>query len=268
MPSYVRQLFIGGSTRTLVICERTTDNSLSGGPSLTTTKLRAIDQWLVDQVLLPPSGMPKSTHVGVRRFWANISSPVDSRMMCTAETTLGNFGWCWSMDIARVLAVRSPETDEQHRPGSFDDAAYTALRYLREGGQISDPELNGGPRVRHSSTRWASGGMSPSVAVSSFELLVTKHRDYQRRGCAEFRSCLDQHAQPVSVFWLHGWDKDEELRGIRNSFGLDDAGSFCNSQFNTRTSAPLVAGAHLVNVTLPQESDLNSTYRCQGFLRS
>ncbi|KAF5597408.1 hypothetical protein FPANT_4096 [Fusarium pseudoanthophilum] len=147
------------------------------------------------------------------------------------------------MDIARVLAVRSHETDERHRPGSFDDAAYTALRYLREGGQISDLELDGGPLVRHS------------------------HRDYQRRGCAEFRSCLEKHAQPVSVSWLHGWDKDEELHGIPNIFGFDDAGTFCNSQFDTRASAPLVVGVHLVNVTLPQESNLNTTYRCQGFLR-
>ncbi|KAF4490471.1 hypothetical protein FAGAP_10753 [Fusarium agapanthi] len=57
------------------------------------------------------------------------------------------------------------------------------------------------------------------------------------------------------------WGSDEELRGFRNSFGFDDAGTFCVPEFNTRASAPLVAGVYLVNVTLPRESNFNLTNR-------
>ncbi|KAF5530303.1 hypothetical protein FNAPI_13599 [Fusarium napiforme] len=192
MPPYVRQVFIGGPTRTLVILERTIDNSLSGSPSLTTTKLRGIDQWLVDQAFVAAAAIWHA-YVHPRRSQAFLGHHFEP---CRQQDDVysrndfagGKFGWCWSVDIARVLAVRSPETDEQHGPDNFGDAAYTALRYPRKGGQILDPELDGGPL-----------------------------------------------------------DNDEELRGIRNSFGSDDAGTCCNSHFDTQASAPLVVGVHLVN---------------------
>ncbi|KAF5599179.1 hypothetical protein FPCIR_2575 [Fusarium pseudocircinatum] len=96
-----------------------------------------------------------------------------------------------------------------------------ALRHIREGAQIPDPDFDGGPAG------------APLV-------------DLPGEG---------------------GNDSDEALRGFHNSFGFDDAGTFFISDFDTRGSAPLVVGAHLVNLTLPGESNFHSTNRGLHFLK-
>ncbi|KAF5694049.1 hypothetical protein FDENT_1353 [Fusarium denticulatum] len=85
--------------------------------------------------------MSTSVHVAARRFWAHRQQTVHGGNDCAGD----NFAWRPSMDIARVPARRPPEAGEKHRPGGFDDAAYDALRHIREGAQIPDPDFDGGP---------------------------------------------------------------------------------------------------------------------------
>ncbi|KAF5579582.1 uncharacterized protein FSUBG_13588 [Fusarium subglutinans] len=80
-----------------------------------------------------------------------------------------------------------------------------------------------------------------------------------RTARSEVRTSWTSQHQGFSA-WIR-WDSAEELRGFRNSFGFDDAGALCILQFNSRASAPLVAGVYLVNLTLPRESNFNLTNR-------
>ncbi|KAF5682133.1 hypothetical protein FCIRC_5179 [Fusarium circinatum] len=189
--------------------------------------------------------MPTSTHVAARQFWVTISSPVDSRL-CTAETMLLE---------ATLVGVRQWTLLRQ--PSDTDPAASTMRPTLH-----CDTFARAGKfRIPNSMAAGWCATRRPS----------RRKGECAQRGRVVFRTARNevwtcwtaQHRPSLYSNYTadNRWGSDKELRGFRNSFCFDDAGTFRIPEFNTRASAPLVAGVYLVNVTLPRESNLNLTSR-------
>ncbi|KAF5972274.1 hypothetical protein FBULB1_8799 [Fusarium bulbicola] len=259
MPFYVRQLFLGGSTRTLVIRERTTGSWLFGG------------------------AMPTSTHIAARQFWVTISSPVDSRL-CTAETTLLEatlVGVCqWTLPRQTSDTDPAPPTirstlhrDAFARAGNFRMPNSMAARWCatrrpsrRKGGCAQRGRVVFRTARNEVWTYWTAQhqGFSAWVPLEAIMARIIDPATANDEDLLSFsRACINTLSPSLYSNYTadNRWGSDEELRGFRNSFCFDDAGTFCISEFNTLASAPLVAGVYLVNVTLPRESNFNLTNR-------
>ncbi|KAF5534419.1 hypothetical protein FMEXI_11320 [Fusarium mexicanum] len=233
--------------------------------------------------MVPVGSMPTSTHIAARQFWVTISSPVDSRLF-TAETTLleATLGGVCQWTLPRQTSDTDPAASTMRpalhcdifaRAGKFRirnsmAACWCATRrtYRRKGGCAQRGRVVFRTARNEVRTYWTAQHQGSSAWVP-LEAILASIIDPATANDEDLLSFARAWINTLSPSLYSNytadnrWDSDEELCGFRNSFGFDDDGTFSIPEFNTRASAPLVAGVHLVNVTLPRESNFNLTNR-------